>query len=162
MQTSYSIDQSAGLPGQMADCGFQDSITGINSSAAMPFGKLAVKGASDGLCKLPALATDITSKGLVMGVSVKTHAMESSLSGDPQYPINSVPSLLRKGRIYVKVEETVVVGDDVYVRYAAGGDGLGSFGKTAGTSERAQLDGASWYKGASAGGLAILEVNFVA
>lgn len=162
MQTSYAIDQSAGLPGQLADAGHQDVVSAINSATAVPFGKLCVAGASEGLCKLPGAATDVTNKGLVLGVSVKTHAIESSLSGDPQYPVNSVPSLLRKGRIYVKVEQAVAIGDAVYVRYAAGGDGLGSFGNTAGTTERALLDGASWVKGAGIGGLAVLEVNFVA
>lgn len=163
MQTSYSIDQSAGLPGQLADAGHQDVISAINAAAAVAFGKLMVKGASEGLCKVPALAADITTKELVLGVSVKSHALESARDANPpSWPQNSAVPCLRKGRIYVLVEEDVVAGDPVFVRYAAGGSGPGSFGKSAGASERAALDGATYYKGALTGQLAILEVNLVA
>lgn len=160
-QTSYSIDQSALVAGQLADASMVECDSAVNSLTEVPFGKLVVAGASEGLGKLPTATGDVTTKGLVLGVSVKSHAMESTPSGDPKYVLGSVMSCLKKGRIAVKVEEAVAVGDPVVVRFAAGGDGLGSFAKTAGAAHAA-LDGAKWVKGASIGGLAVLEVNFVA
>lgn len=159
-QTSYSIAQSAAKNGQLADIGIKDVISKINLALALKFGTLGVRGASEGLCTSPAAAGDVTDEKKVLGVVLCTQDLESSLTGDPQYPIQSAVPLLRKGRVWVKTEETATVASDVFVRYAAGGNGVGSFGVSAGTSERAALANAKVTVGAAANGLMQIEVNF--
>jgi hypothetical protein len=62
----------------------------------------------------------------------------------------------------VRVEEAVLPGDPVFVRFAAGagGTGLGAFRKSADTGSAAQVpNGAVYMTTASAGSLALVEVN---
>lgn len=159
-QTSYSVDQAAAVAGLLGDSGYHDVLSGI-ASVAMGFGLAVLKGSGDADLALPGASGDVAK---VKGVTVHQH-MEQSLAGVAQYAQKSAVSVLHKGRIWVQVEESVVPGDAVFVRYAAGGNGVGSFGKTAGTSERAQLsDGsmgskAKYLTTASANGLALLEVS---
>ncbi len=70
-------------------------------------------------------------------------------------------SLVRKGRVWVVVEEAVAVGDDVYFRHTAGGGGseLGAFRNDADTASCDQLTQANWLVGSSGAGVALLEVN---
>lgn len=161
MQTSYSTDQgAAAYEGQLYDSGFTDKIS-TKCPTAIPFGRLLVKDTGDFQSKLPSSALDITNAQRTLGISLSTQALEQSLTGDPQYPEKSVISTLRKGRAWVKVEDTVTPGSDVYVRHAAGGNGLGSFAGATGTG-LARLAGAQFLTGAGANGLAVIEVNFPA
>ena len=158
-QTSYSLTQAIGREGQLADAGDNDVYSFVNPAVALPFGKLAVANGTDGQVKLPTAADDITTAKLIAGVVLASQNMESDGSALADYPVGSVVPCLRKGRVIVQVEEAVTNGSDVFVRYAAGGNGLGSFGDTAGTSERAQLAGARYLTSAAANGLAVLEIN---
>lgn len=158
-QTSYAVNMEAGKEGLLFDLGVKDAISCVNPAVEMPFGKLAVVNGTEGQCKLPELAADITTAKNVLGIVLASQEMEQLSSGDPRYVVQSVLPVLRKGRVWVKVEEAVAEGSDVYVRYAAGGNGIGSFGDTAGTSERALLAGARYLKGAAANGLAVVEIS---
>jgi hypothetical protein len=161
-QTAYSINMAEGKVGALADAGDNDIMSYI-APAAHPFGTLAVRNGTEGQCKLPALAADITTKENVLGLVLAQQAMESTSAASPQHPAGSVVPVLRKGRAYVKVDEAVAEGSAVFVRFAAGGEGPGFFGDTAGAGpDRAALDGARYVKGAAAGALAIVEVNFPA
>lgn len=164
-QTAYSINMSEGKNGSLADSGDNDILSVINpvGGVALPYGRLAVSNGTEGQAKLPTVATDITTAANVRGVVLGQQNIESDASGDPEHPVGSVVSVLRKGRVYVKVEEAVTDGSDVYVRFAAGGNGLGSFGDTAGAGpDRAILAGARYVKGAAANGLAIVDFNLPA
>lgn len=163
-QTSYSVNMSEGKNGALYDCGDNDVMSYVvpTTGAAVGYGKLVVRNGTEGQCKLPAASTDVTVKENVLGFALAQQNIESDSSGDPEHPVGSVIPVLRKGRAYVKVEETVTEASEVYVRYAAGGNGVGAFGDTAGTSERALLDGARYVKGASANGLAVVEFNLPA
>lgn len=158
-QTSYSLAQAIAMPGLLGDSGFHDVLSGI-ASTAMGFGLGVLKGTADSDLALPGVSGDVAK---IRGVTVHQHK-EQDLSSVAQYKQKDAVSVLHKGRIWVMVEEAVVPGDAVYVRYAAGGNGVGSFGKTAGSTERAQLsDGsqgskAKYLTSASANGLALLEV----
>lgn len=161
MQTSYSTDQGAvAYEGQLYDSGQTDKVS-AKCANAIPYGKLLIKGAGDFEAGLPASALDVTNARRTLGISIATQAIEQSLTGDPQYPAKSVVSVLRKGRIWVKVEDTVTPNSDVFVRHAAGGNGVGSFAGAAGAG-LALLAGAQYLTGASANGFAVLEVNFPA
>lgn len=158
MSQNSVAEQTAAVAGMKGDAG-DDHVLSRAAEEAIPFGKLVVLGTDlDTQCALPAASADVTDAGKQLGVSLQSHAMEQSSSRDG-YLEKDMVSVMHKGRVYVKVEETVTPADPVYVRYAAGGDGLGSFGKSAGSSARAALANARYLKGASSGGLALLEVD---
>lgn len=117
-QTSVS---EQGLPenGMKADSG-NDYVASKIAEGAIPFGRFTCLGTDpDKQAKLPAAAGDITSFNKNVGVAVHSHAEESSLSGDPQYPDKAVMSVMMRGRVYVKPEQDVSPSDPVFVRFAA-------------------------------------------
>lgn len=156
-QTSYSNELEVARNGLLADLGSQDVLSFV-AEEEIPFGHAVLPGTDpEKQVLLPAVSGDVA---LINGVAASTHAIESDRSGnEPSYKEKDMVNVMHKGRIWVKTEEAVVVGDDVYVRYAAGGNGPGAFGKTSGTSERAQLVGAKWLRGAAIDGLALLEID---
>jgi hypothetical protein len=122
--------------------------------------RLAVQLFGDaGLRLLPSGADDI-----VLGVT----PYDASLP-----PLGSIPgyagawaagitaSILRKGRIWVLVEQDVDPTLPVYVRYSASGGNttLGKFRVDADSSHALQLAPARWLTTTTAGSLALLEVN---
>lgn len=110
--------------------------------------------------RLPASAADITNGLLGLGVVLAQNYTQVRLGNYTTTP-HMIP-VLRKGIVSVKVEQAVAAGDVAYVRYAAGGNGQGSFGNTAGTSERALLAGAVFRRAAGVNGIAELELNLKA
>jgi len=159
-QLSYSrLQAKVAYEGQKADAGFDDVITGI-AEGAVPFGKLVVRGTdADKQGKLPAASGDVTTATSVLGVALHSHDREQTAAAGAAYADKEAMSLLRQGRCWVKVEEAVTVASVVHVRYAAGGNGVGSFGDTTGTSERAPLAGAKYLSDAGANEFALLEVK---
>lgn len=159
-QTSYSIDQAVAIEGMIADASLvQDVITGQNQVTAVEFGKFVAKGAGDNDIIVPAAATDITSALLRRGVVHAHQAMESSASGNPQYPVKSAVNVLKKGRIWVKPEDTVDPTLSVHVRYAGVGT-KGAFRGATVASETAVLANARWLSTTTvAGQLALLEID---
>ena len=163
-QTSVSLYSQAFLvEGQLADSGNKEVVSGLAESTAIPMGKYVRRGTdADNQVKLPGAAVDVTTVANVGGIVLADQAREQNPSAATTIPVGGACSVLRKGRVAVKTEETVAAGAAVYVRYAAGGNGVGSFGGTAGTSERAVLAGAIWAKGASAGAFGVIEINLPA
>ena len=162
MQTSYSIDQPKAIEGQLADLENKDVMTGENTLTDIFFGKFVSRGAGDNLIIRPAASTDITDVTKARGVALTHQAIESNLgSAAPFYPQKSAVNVLKKGRVWVKVEEAVTPTDPVFVRFASGAGGtvLGSFRKTADTATAAQLAGAKYLSNAAANGLALLELD---
>ena len=114
MQLNYSNDPLIGAEGGLADSGNNDILTYNNPVQAIPAGRALFKiiGDDDGV-KLP----DADAVARVVGVAVRTIAMESDADGNIVYPPKSAISGIRKGRIYVKVEEAVTPDDAVFVRF---------------------------------------------
>ncbi len=110
--------------------------------------------------RLPRVSTDITG-GRALGCVMYDAAREGLVdaNSDPAFRGNTMIPVMHEGRVWVEVEEAVAKGGAVYVRYAAGGNGLGAYGAAAGSSERALLPNAKYLSSASANGLAILSVN---
>lgn len=161
MQTSYSLKQPAvAHEGQLADNGMTDKITML-AEGAVPFGKLVVRGTdADKQCKVPAVTGDISDAKKVLGIALHDHAREQDSSAAADYSDKAAVAILRQGRCYVKVEEAVTVASDVYVRHAAGGNGVGSFGDTAGAGpDRTLLAGAKYLTDAGANEFALVEVK---
>jgi len=159
MQTSYSLNMGRGLAGQLADTGPTDIIT-KELPVATPFG-VGVTRSGESEAVVPDATGEVSTKGLFLGVTVHTHAVESSASGTASYPAKSVASILKKGRILVLVEEAVNAGDPAFCRFASGGGGsqLGAFRKSADTASAVAVPGAYYHKGAGAGELAVLDLN---
>lgn len=107
--------------------------------------------AEDFPVRLPRQSSDITG-GLRLGVVLEDKAREAN---DGAFRANTMLPVCREGRVWVRVEEAVAKGNQVHVRYAAGGDGLGSFGDTTGSSERAALPGCFYLTSAASGELAV-------
>lgn len=109
MQTDYN-DPPIAYAGMLADSGNNDILTYNNPSMAVPFGRALLKivGDDDGV-KLP----DADAVARFLAVSV----YDAVQNEDGAYPEKSAISGIRKGRIYVEVEEAVTVDDAVYTRY---------------------------------------------
>jgi hypothetical protein len=109
--------------------------------------------------RLPRQSTDVTGlrgEGFVVADFTKSAYGQS-------YHRNSMVSILRKGYMFVLVEDAVTKGGGVYVRYAAGAGGtqLGACRSADPGSEAALLPSARYETSAGAGELAVVEINFV-
>ena len=162
MQTSYSINQAAAQGGGLYDMGPNDIVSAVDPTEVVPYGVALCRGVADSECKLPSSSGDVAK---IIGVSVLSHTNEQALGTNiSNYPMGKDIPLLRKGRMWVKVEESVTAGSPVFVRFAsgAGGSQLGAFRTSADTASAAQVMGAVFAGSAAAGGVAIVELNLPA
>ncbi len=116
-QTSYSQTMTVGRAGMIADNGPRDVVSKTNPVVALKFGRAVCRGTADRDVKLPTSAAEAAA---CIGVTLLSQSIESSATGDPQYPVGSDVPVLKKGRVWVQVTEAVVAGSPVYVRYATG------------------------------------------
>lgn len=158
VQTSYAFDLAVAFAGQLADLNDFESKSGLLEGAAnIPFGVGLKKGSADDGYVLPAAGGD-----LIDGIAIHTHAVDTiGLSGlspsDAGLQPKQTFAVLRRGYIWVKVEEAVVRDDTAFCRYATGtGTQLGAWRKSADTSTAAIVKGARYMTSAAAGGYAIL------
>jgi len=116
--TTPQIDMTRAFSGMAAD-GFaqKDVVTGKLVASALVLGRLAVvdQANGEGAVKAPGATLDVTN--LSSGIVTHAHALESSGSGDPQWPINSAAPITRRGRVYCDVEDAVTDGDPVFARH---------------------------------------------
>lgn len=159
MQTTYSINQTAAIVGGLYDLGPND-IVSHQCEANIFFGTAVSKGLTTGGIVAPSASAHVTSVKNLRGVAVRTHAIESVDDVlDPHYSQYDSANIMRAGRVWVKVEDTVTEASDVYVRYAGTGT-KGAFRSNDPGSEAAKFPGnAKWLSAADAGGLALLEFD---
>lgn len=138
----------------------------VGNSAAIGFGLVVSQDPQDtNKARVPINATDITASGTVLGFTIHTHTVTQSLgasgsTGSTGYIIEAAMGILRKGRIYVAVEDAVVAGGDVYVRHVVGaGEVLGACRSDADGSDASILPSAKFRSSAAIGGIAIVEIN---
>lgn len=163
-QTAYAETMAANFEGMLADVSMKvvDSFTQGEASAEMPFGIMLAKGTGDREAILPA-----ASNAKLIGILMHSHHYAKGDGGElgttgvkPKATLN----ILRKGRLVVKVETTVAKYDRAFVRYAtgAGGTQLGAWRNAAVTNETIDLGTkAQFMSAASAGGLAVVEVDML-
>lgn len=121
MQTSYSTDMPVGFEGLKVDIGLQDIVSRLNPNVIISIGKFVCRDSGDGNIKHPVAATDISDKKARVGVALHAHSMESQSDGlSPNYKVKSAVNVMRKGRVWVAVEEAVTPASKPYVRYATG------------------------------------------
>ncbi len=159
-QTSISANMTAAYAGLLADSGFRDVVSRYNSesSAQMPFGIMVCFGAADDAAILP---VDGTTKHV--GVVIATQVYDPTLDlGTTGILPKRMISLLRKGRIWVQVEEAVAPGDPVFIRHStgAGGSQKGAFRKSSDSSTATDLTKkAVFLSTAGAAGLALVDID---
>lgn len=106
--------------------------------------------------RLPRLATDVTA-GLFLGVATQDTMREPNASG---WPHLSMPKILRKGHIYVTVEDTGIEGAPLFLRHATGtGTVIGEFRDDADTASCVAIPGLRAMEDWSAAG--VIEAEFI-
>lgn len=156
MQTQVDTYMEKGLAGQLADIGPTDIVTRINAhSAAVPFAVFVTKGANEGEARLPSASAEVT--GLAgLGVVLRSHTQpqnEGYAVGDPM-------AVIKKGRVWVPVENAVAAESAAFVRFAVNTtEQTGAFRSDADTDKAVALPGAKFVSDAAAGALALLDLN---
>lgn len=149
-----------GQAGQMAEpFGPEDIRSVINTAGKLFFGRLAVVD-GEGKAKHPTATLDKP-----LGVVMHSHATVSKEDGlDAGYATKETANVIKKGYVWVVIEEDIVFGDAVFYRHAAGtGTKLGAFRNDADTATCTALPNARWVKGGlAAQGIALLEINVLA
>lgn len=160
-QLTYPLDYALPFEGSLVDGSFDTNIVSAsNVAAASFFGRacLQVLDFEDRFVQ------PTTIGGVFLGILVHSHAIEQSqvTAGGAGLPVNHPGGILRKGRIWVVVEEDIVTTDDVFYRFDAPGalpEAFGRWRSDLDTDGAQQVTQARWLTAASAGGLAKLEIN---
>lgn len=160
--TTPSLSMSPGFAGQLAD-GYgsvRDIVTSLAVAAAVSIGKLVVTDSPNGddAARLPASSADITN--LAKGVAIHAQSQEVTNAVGPEWPINSAFPTLKKGRVYVAVEDAVTAGLPVFVRFQAGN--VGGFRSDVDGVNAVALPGAKFVTSTTGAGIAIIELNLPA
>lgn len=155
-QLSYTNAPEAAYEGQMADSGAKDIIS-KTADTDISFGLFVSLGSGDNNCKLPAASGDVG--GTTFGVTIRAASREPN--GDVGYLENDTVAILNKGRVWMRVEDAVTAGDDVYVRHTANGAGKdpGQVRSDADTAKAVQLTRAKFATSAGAGELVVVELS---
>lgn len=158
-QLTYSESAEDAFAGMLGDSGDNDIFSRANGEgAAVEFG-VAVTVGTDTFkqFELPDAGGDA-----ILGVLAHRHTQDRALlSGTEGLKDKEDGDVLRKGRIWVRVEEAVAPGEAVYFRHTASGPNtfLGRFRNDADTATATLVANASWVKGSSGAGIALLDIN---
>lgn len=151
-QTSYNLEHGIAISGGLADLNDSARDSYHNPADEIKFGRMVAKvsGDDDGCEQPDSAGADL------LGIAIRKLSTESD-----KYDVDSAVAVLRKGRIFVEVEEAVTPDSDVFVRHTAGGGGseLGIFRTDADTASAVQVTNARFKSSAAANGVAILEIN---
>jgi len=127
-QTAYTVEPAVGYRGLLADP--DGDMFGIplanGAAAAQGFGIMVRRDATN-----PGDQFDIFSAAgqAPVGVLIHTHEQQDPTLADPLgVTLLEMATVLRRGRIWVRVEEAIAVGDPVYFRHTSGtGTEIGAF-----------------------------------
>jgi hypothetical protein len=149
------------IEGQLADSGPHDIMSFVNSeaSAEIRFGQAVNFGATDGSVLSPDNTSDV-----LAGIVVHSHDYSDSQLGTSGVKPTNMLNVLRKGRIWVRSEDAVSVGDRMFVRCViAGAEKEGAIRTSSDSTDciDAGVQGV-FVTSCDAGELAILEVNMTA
>lgn len=158
-QLTYDYQLPAGFPGERADADAYSALTCV-ATAATAFGLAVAQSGSGNQCALPAAAAD-----KIVGITMHTAREQGYQTGTTQYESGDPLPVMTKGRIFVTAEQAVAPGDPVFVRFAVNGGNnvLGALRKDADNpgagATAVQLPGAVFRTSASAGAIAVVEIN---
>lgn len=164
-QTSVPSSMTVALAGQLGDLWTQEngdiwSATNAEASAEIAFGLAVKRGTADNTMNVLTAITEV-----VLGVTVFNHLFSKPDElGDTGMKPKVTGDVLRMGRIWVVTETNVTPASGVFVRALPNGGNttIGAFRGTAdGTNTIDVSSFAQWVTSGSAGGLALLEVDFL-
>lgn len=166
-QLSYS-EQSPGFAGMKADSSDDDVASYVQgeSSAEIPFGVMVCQGTAGNSSGTPDKAIlPVDGNSVAVGVSVHSHdyAIDDQIGSTGLKPKNLL-GVMRRGRIWVQVEDAVAVNAPAYFRHTASGGNtqLGKFRSDADTAKATKAPGCIFKTATTGAGLAILEVDLMA
>ncbi len=121
VQTSYSINIPIAFQGLIADDGFHDITSYLNSDVVgLSFGIGVVQGATDNTCLLPTATTQS-----LLGVTVSNFAYNqfspTTLTGTQGIPLLAAAGVMTKGRVYVLPTQDVTPASAVFCQMVANG-----------------------------------------
>lgn len=126
------------------------------SQAEVFVGRLVSLGAGDDEVAAPAASGDVTATAV--GVTARRLSRVSQAgAADPSFPAGESLPVLRKGKIYVEVEDAVTKGGACFVNFQNGNEG--QFRSDAAAGDAVALPGAVYRTAAGAGELAVVEIN---
>ena len=134
------------------------------AQAALEVGSFVTLGTAQDSCALPDAAGDVTETGL--GI-VERQTFKPDGSSD-DYDSGEMVSIVRKGKVWVPVEDSATAGQHPFVRITAKGspganEALGRFRSDADGADSGvateQTECKFWTSQATAGGLALVEIN---
>lgn len=160
-QTAFSRDMAAAFEGQDASVLEPRSTTGPVAQEAIKPGRLVARDTADGDDEgsLPDASAEVTARAF--GVSL----YDAKKEGGSEYAIGDRVLCLRKGEVWVKPEDAVVHGGQVFVRTTAGATltELGRFrsddGDEGGGALAVALPGARWETSGAADALTKISIN---
>lgn len=141
----YATDPAPAFEGQVADTS-PATILSRTVEADIAFGRAVQKGTKQHC--VVAAATSVS------GITVRSQATGARAANPDVYPANDTAAILTEGPIWLKVDSTVVEGEDVTVTVATG-----LFGTKAVGAGVIAVPGAVWETGAANGGLARARIN---
>jgi hypothetical protein len=154
MQETYNLYFTPAIEGQFAYGNYNNYVESYLETGAINFGRgVALDG--ERKCKLVSADTDS-----VIGIALATSSKQKpTLDGQTQYDEKDAVNVLRKGSIWVYVQDPdgVTAGDDVFVYFS--GTNQGQFANDAQTSTAVQIPGAKFKTDAVQGALAVVELN---
>jgi hypothetical protein len=149
MQTTITDAPEIGLEGQIADASPRALDTATTTDAETPAGVFVLRGAAARTCALPAAAF---TEADVLGVVHRDQAREPGSVAEGEEI-----AAVRFGRVYVRVEDAVTAGGDVFARHTPNGP-LVQLGAARSDADggNAATTGARFLSSAGAGELAIV------
>lgn len=167
MQTSYA-EMPVAFAGMKADASDDqvDSYAQGEASAEIPFGVMVCQGTAGGTSGTPDKAIlPVDANSVPVGVVVHSHDYDSRTElGTTGLKPKTMLSVMRRGRIWVQVEDAVTVNAPAFYRYTSDGGSntqVGKFRSDADSAKALKVRGAIYKTAASAGGFAILELDML-
>lgn len=163
-QTSVSVKQTKAFAGMLVDASacVVDSFVSEESSAEIPFGVMVCQGSADNGAKLLNTSAAAMAADVMVGVVVHSHAYQKTNElGTSGLKPKATLGVLRRGIVWVTVEEAVTPASAVKVRAVAGGsEQAGAFRDTADSTDCVDISSFARYRTtAGAGELAQLEID---
>lgn len=159
-QDTFQTYRDQAYEGQISDIGVNDIISPIsnNSGENIGFGLFVIDGGADNKGKLPTdkAAPDIKD---ILGLSVRSMALENDASDVPGYKPKSPMSLLRRGRMFVKCIGGCTRRNTVHVVYDATAGQLGGCSGSTIASKTVELKNVRWLTDGADGDIVEIQVD---
>ena len=147
-QDTFQQYRDNAYDGQVSTIEVADIISRVVETSALKFGRAVIVGTAARSCKNVSGAAATA----VIGVTVRSMAVENNSSDAPEYAVGDVASVIRRGRIYVKCIGGAAKGASVYVVVnTAGGNEIGQLRGTSDSTNTVTLAKAFWTEAVSDG-----------